>query len=191
MALTEAQNCELMRKGNQLFNRGQFFEAGKIFNVIGYKTGLIRLGDLFYFDKEMPLVAYGFYRNANHRPMLDKIGEGFVFALKCLLYEPGTGESKTAAAQPKPAAFKKLSADGTRYPYTAGKFTRCGLVCRHAGKHRFQSRACRRDAAETRLIRDCCQPCFTTKPGKFPSGDGRFLSSLLASAASNKAWARK
>lgn len=100
-----------MRKGNELFNRGQYFEAGKIFNVIGYKTGLIRLGDLFYFDKEMPLVAYGFYRNANHRPMLDKIGEGFVFALKCLLYEPAAGESQNAAAQPKPATFKKPRPD--------------------------------------------------------------------------------
>lgn len=110
MALTEAQKSELMRKGNELFNRGQYFEAGKIFNVIGYKTGLIRLGDLFYFDKEMPLVAYGFYRNANHRPMLDKIGESFVFALKCLLYEPGAAEAKTAT--PRPAVFKKLQGEG-------------------------------------------------------------------------------
>ena len=111
MALTEAQKSELMRKGNELFNRGQYFEAGKIFNVIGYKTGLIRLGDLFYFDKEMPLVAYGFYRNANHRPMLDKIGESFVFALKCLLYEPGAAETKSAVS-PKPAVFKKLQPEG-------------------------------------------------------------------------------
>lgn len=109
MALTDAQKAELMRKGNELFNRGQYFEAGKIFNVIGYKTGLIRLGDLFYFDKEMPLVAYGFYRNANHRPMLDKIGEGFVFALKCLLYEPKAGQDEAPpTTQPKPAVFKKL-----------------------------------------------------------------------------------
>lgn len=100
-----------MRKGNELFNRGQYFEAGKIFNVIGYKTGLIRLGDLFYFEKEMPLVAYGFYRNANHRPMLDKIGEGFVFALKCLLYEPGAAQNKGVGVQPKSATFKKLHPD--------------------------------------------------------------------------------
>ena len=101
-----------MRKGNELFNRGQYFEAGKIFNVIGYKTGLIRLGDLFYFDKEMPLVAYGFYRNANHRPMLDKIGESFVFALKCLLYEPRSTDSQSGTVQPKPAAFRKLNQGG-------------------------------------------------------------------------------
>lgn len=85
MALNDAQKAELTRKGNILFNEGKYFEAGKIFTLVGYKTGLIRLGDFFYFEKEMPLVAYGFYRNAKHQPMLEKIGDSFVFALKCLL----------------------------------------------------------------------------------------------------------
>lgn len=85
MGLSDAQKAELTRKGNTLFNEGKYFEAGKIFTLVGYKTGLIRLGDFFYFEKEMPLVAYGFYRNAKHQPMLEKIGESFVFALKCLL----------------------------------------------------------------------------------------------------------
>ncbi|HMV37088.1 MAG TPA: hypothetical protein PKM44_02735 [Turneriella sp.] len=94
MALTDSQKSELIRRGNELFNQGRFFEAGRVYTTVGYKTGLIRLGDLFYFEKEMPLVAYGFYRNANHKPMLDKIGDGFVFALKCLLDD--------GPAQPKP-----------------------------------------------------------------------------------------
>ncbi len=98
LALTDAQKAEIVRRGNTLFNEGRFFEAGRVYTTVGYKTGLIRLGDLFYFEKEMPLVAYGFYRNANHRPMLDKIGEGFVFALKCLLYEPEKGSAAVAKA---------------------------------------------------------------------------------------------
>ncbi len=98
MALNDAQKAELMRKGNLLFNEGRYFEAGKIFSTIGYKTGLIRLGDFFYFDKEMPLVAYGFYRNANHKPMLDKIGDSFVFALKCLLSDDGETQKPARAA---------------------------------------------------------------------------------------------
>jgi hypothetical protein len=102
MALNDAQKAELMRKGNLLFNEGRYFEAGKIFSTIGYKTGLIRLGDFFYFDKEMPLVAYGFYRNANHKPMLDKIGDSFVFALKCLLSDDGE-KAKPARISPAPA----------------------------------------------------------------------------------------
>jgi len=106
VALTEAQKSELIRRGNTLFNEGRFFEAGRVFTTVGYKTGLIRLGDLFYFEKEMPLVAYGFYRNANHRPMLDKIGEGFVFALKCLLYEPAATVTKGDSGA-KPVLPKK------------------------------------------------------------------------------------
>lgn len=112
MALTEAQKAELVRRGNTLFNEGRFFEAGRVFTTVGYKTGLIRLGDLFYFEKEMPLVAYGFYRNANHRPMLDKIGEGFVFALKCLLYEPEKGGA-SAPGPLKPAILKPVKASST------------------------------------------------------------------------------
>lgn len=102
MALTDAQKTELMRRGNQLFNEGRYFDAGKIFSTIGYKTGLIRLGDLFYFEKEMPLVAYGFYRNANHKPMLDKIGDSFVFALKCLLSDDAA-PAKAPRAMPAAA----------------------------------------------------------------------------------------
>lgn len=85
MNLNEAQKAELTRKGNMLFNEGKYFEAGKVFTLVGYKTGLIRLGDFFFFEKEMPLIAYGFYRHAKHQPMLEKIGDSFVFALKCLL----------------------------------------------------------------------------------------------------------
>ncbi len=118
MALTEAQKSELIRRGNTLFNEGRYFEAGRVFATVGYKTGLIRLGDLFYFEKEMPLVAYGFYRNANHRPMLDKIGEGFVFALKCLLYEPGKEQDQPAApkvsAPIKPRPVSGASEDDYR-----------------------------------------------------------------------------
>lgn len=100
MGLTDAQRAELIRRGNELFNQGRFFEAGRVYTTVGYKTGLIRLGDLFYFEKEMPLVAYGFYRNANHKPMLDKIGDGFVFALKCLLDDgPAPAQRKSPVAE--------------------------------------------------------------------------------------------
>lgn len=98
MVLSDSQKAELTRKGNTLYNEGKYFEAGKIFALVGYKTGLIRLGDLFYFEKEMPLVAYGFYRNAQHQPMLDKIGQSFVFALKCLLTADGEPESSAPLA---------------------------------------------------------------------------------------------
>lgn len=102
-----------MRKGNLLFNQGKYFEAGKIFAVIGYKTGLIRLGDLFYFEKEMPLVAYGFYRNANHKPMLDKIGDSFVFALKCLLSDD---RSETPKSTAKPSGDEEYSVRSANSP---------------------------------------------------------------------------
>lgn len=94
MAITEAQRAELIRRGNQLFNEGKYFDAGRVYSTVDYKAGLIRLGDLFYFDKQMPLVAYGFYRKAAHKPMLEKISDSFVFALKCLLADDRSNTSE-------------------------------------------------------------------------------------------------
>jgi hypothetical protein len=111
LALTDAQKSELLRRGNLLFNEGRYFEAGKVFTTIGYKTGLIRLGDLFYFEKEMPLVAYGFYRNAQHKPMLDKIGDGFVFALKCLLSDDSPRAAKAPRRETNAEGLKVRSAN--------------------------------------------------------------------------------
>lgn len=119
MALTDSQKSQLIRRGNELFNQGRFFEAGRVYTTVGYKTGLIRLGDLFYFEKEMPLVAYGFYRNANHKPMLDKIGDGFVFALKCLLDEgPAAGPSKGGGADEQLRVRQANSPQETHIPVT-------------------------------------------------------------------------
>lgn len=115
MALTDSQKAELIRRGNQLFNEGRYFDAGRIYATVGYKAGLIRLGDLFYFDKEMPLVAYGFYRNANHKPMLDKIGEGFVFALKCLLDDGAAPKQRKT-----PVAEEQLKVRQANSPDAAG-----------------------------------------------------------------------
>ncbi|MCS6972370.1 MAG: hypothetical protein NZL89_05025 [Leptospiraceae bacterium] len=97
MPFTGAQKAELIRRGNQLFNEGKYFEAGRIFRAVGYKDGLIRLGDYFFFDKNLPLVAYGFYRDAQYTPMLERIKNSFVFALKCLLSEGGPTPARPAA----------------------------------------------------------------------------------------------
>lgn len=78
---------KLIRLGNQLFTEKKYEKAAKIFITTGYRDGLIRLGDFWYFEKKMPLVAWGYYNRAKHDRMLNKIREGFNFALKCWLNE--------------------------------------------------------------------------------------------------------
>lgn len=86
------QRNALIREGNAAFNEGDIEMAARIFKTTVYKDGLIRVGDYYYFEKHQPLLAYGYYRKAGHQKMLDKIFDGFTFALKCWLWE-GEGSS--------------------------------------------------------------------------------------------------
>lgn len=83
----EKQRVLLIREGNAALNEGNIEMAARIFKAINHKSGLIRVGDCYYFEKQQPLRAYGYYRQANHQVMMEKIFDGFTFALKCWLWE--------------------------------------------------------------------------------------------------------
>ncbi len=105
--MNEKERTELIRKGNAAFNEGNIEMAARIFKTTEYKDGLIRLGDYYYFEREQPLMAYGYYRKAGHAKMLDKLSEAFIFALKCWLSEdspPANTSGKSAARSPKTSA---------------------------------------------------------------------------------------
>lgn len=91
----EKQRVMLIREGNAAFNEGNIDMAARIFKATDYKSGLIRVGDYYYFDKHQPLRAYGYYRQANYQKMIDKIFDGFTFALKCWLWEDPKEQAKT------------------------------------------------------------------------------------------------
>ena len=84
----------LIRRGNQAFNEGNIELAAKIFRALNYKDGLIRIGDYYYYQKKQPLIAYGYYKKANHTPMLIKLMDAFVFAIKCWLWSDEEKEKK-------------------------------------------------------------------------------------------------
>ncbi|MDH5657652.1 MAG: hypothetical protein OEZ34_17185, partial [Spirochaetia bacterium] len=58
------QRAELIRKGNEAFNSGDYPLAKKLFLQSQYKDGLIRLGDYYMYEKRLPLLAYGYYQKA-------------------------------------------------------------------------------------------------------------------------------
>lgn len=58
--LTREQRAALIRKGNQLFNKGEFGLAQRIFITTKYSDGLIRLGD-HYAKGGRPLEALRAY----------------------------------------------------------------------------------------------------------------------------------
>ena len=92
LQITNKKRAELIRIGNQAFNEGNIQRAAKIFKTIQYQDGLIRLGDHYYFDKHQPLIAYGYYKQARHSKMIEKITDGFVFALQCWINPDQLGQ---------------------------------------------------------------------------------------------------
>ena len=59
-ALPKDKRAALIRKGNELFNRGSIDLARKIFITTRYTDGLIRMGD-YYFKKKKHIMALQLY----------------------------------------------------------------------------------------------------------------------------------
>ncbi len=72
---------ELIRKGNELFNRGDVIAAEKIFIKTGYRDGITRVADYYFYDKKMPLVALSLYKMVNRRDKVNEIYERMMYAL--------------------------------------------------------------------------------------------------------------
>ncbi len=75
-ALSSEQKVQLNRKGNLLFNEGDYFGAQRLFITTGYTDGLNRIGDKYKKDGD-DLSALKFYLLAHNKiksePILEKI----------------------------------------------------------------------------------------------------------------------
>ena len=75
------KRAELIREGNAAFNEGDYPKARKIFLQTDYKDGLIRLGDYFMYERELPLLAFGYYKKAGYTQKIDEIYQRMLMAL--------------------------------------------------------------------------------------------------------------
>lgn len=83
--MEEKDRIALIRKGNEFFNEGKIDDAAKIFITTKYRDGLTRIGDLFFFDRKQPLLAYKYYKHANRTDRINDIFMRMMFALKTLV----------------------------------------------------------------------------------------------------------
>jgi len=97
--MNDEEKVALSRKGNEYFNNGNITEAIKFFVKAGYKDGIMRVADHYYFDKKQPLIALKFYKMINRKDRIDEIFARMMFALnKMLSSKPETkSESETGA----------------------------------------------------------------------------------------------
>jgi hypothetical protein len=85
--MDKKERIALIRKGNELFNKGEIDNALKIFIKTDYKDGLVRIGDYYFYEKRQPLTALGFYKKANMAAKVNEIYERMMYALNQLIIE--------------------------------------------------------------------------------------------------------
>jgi hypothetical protein len=86
--LTEHQRTVLIRKGNEVFNRGDIALAERIYRTTRYGAGLVRIGD-WYLRQNRPLEALGAYRSGRCRGKADLVVERMANVLSAWLKEEG------------------------------------------------------------------------------------------------------
>jgi hypothetical protein len=81
-----AQRALLNRKGNMLFNDGNFEGAKRVFITTGYSDGLSRIGD--YYRKQGRVIdALQMYRIAHNKKKADEITMNLALLIKSMLSE--------------------------------------------------------------------------------------------------------
>ncbi len=92
--MDKKERIELIRKGNELFNKGEIEKAAVVFRKTGYRDGLTRIGDHYFYEKKQPLIALKYYKMVNKVEKVNEIFERMVFALgKWLGEDTVKGES--------------------------------------------------------------------------------------------------
>ena len=69
-ALPSDLKVQLIRKGNELFSRGEFEQAKKIFVSTLYTDGMVRMGDYYVKNKDY-LSAFQMYKLAPAAPQAE------------------------------------------------------------------------------------------------------------------------
>ena len=72
--IKSSDRIALIRKGNELFNSGNYETAKRIFITTGYSDGLIRVGD-YYLKKENYIDALKMYWMAPAHDQFEQISE--------------------------------------------------------------------------------------------------------------------
>ncbi len=96
--MNDEEKVALSRKGNEFFNNGNMTEAIKYFVKAGYKDGIMRVADYYFYDKKQPLIALKFYKMINRKDRIDEINARMMFAFNKMLSSSKDDAGSGAAA---------------------------------------------------------------------------------------------
>lgn len=89
--IDRSKRAALIRKGNELFNSGDYATAQRIFVTVRYSDGLIRLGNHFM-DRGTPLEAFRMFWIAGDRRRIDEMTEQMAWIVRRWLQDDTNGE---------------------------------------------------------------------------------------------------
>ena len=78
--MDQKERVELIRKGNEYFNKGEIDLAEKIFVKTDYKDGLTRIADYLFYEKKMPLIAVKYYQMVGRTDKINEIFNRMMYA---------------------------------------------------------------------------------------------------------------
>ena len=78
--MDQKTRAELIRKGNECFNKGEIELAEKIFMKTQYQDGLSRMADYWFFDRKQPLLALKYYRIVGRTDKVNEIYARMMYA---------------------------------------------------------------------------------------------------------------
>ena len=97
--MKDEEKVALARKGNEYFNNGNIADAIKFFVKAGYRDGIMRVADYYYFDMKQPLVALKFYKMINRKDRVDEIFARMMFALNKMLSPESKKDTEAQSAE--------------------------------------------------------------------------------------------
>lgn len=85
--MTDEDRLGLIRRGNELFNKGDFKSALKIFLVTNYQDGIVRVADHMYYDEKDEIAAIKLYKRAGYNNRVKEFAEKAAITIKLWLAE--------------------------------------------------------------------------------------------------------
>ncbi len=92
--MTQKERAGLIREGNKLFNEGDKQLAQKYFLKADYQSGLLRVADYYFYDKQLPLNALPLYMKCGAKSKIEEIHQRMAFALEKILGDAKDDETQ-------------------------------------------------------------------------------------------------
>ncbi len=104
----ESERADFIRKGNELFNKGDIILAYKCYTMAGYHAGIEKVADHYFYNEKSPAKAIVLYKklaketgSARVQEKLDEVAQKIVKVIRKWVAEDLANETKEASVDKK------------------------------------------------------------------------------------------